>query len=128
MATLTTSQEFRDRAAECEHMAEEATNAENRERMLYLANRWRSLADEGESEEESRLPQPKSKARPHAQCRETFHEGAVGECAGWRGHQNIPDANFRWRIVTPFYGSVQPRAIAPVAHLFAVQETTDPCG
>jgi hypothetical protein len=64
MATPTTSQEFRDRAAECEHMAEEATNAENHERMLDVAARWRFLADEDESEEALPLLQPKSKARP----------------------------------------------------------------
>ena len=96
MTTPTTSQEFRDRAAECEHMAEEATNAENHERMLYVAARWRSLADEHESEEELPLLQPKSKARPHAQCRGIFHGGTMGGCTGLRGHQNIPDANFRW--------------------------------
>jgi hypothetical protein len=96
MATPTTSREFRDRAAECEHMAEEATNAEDHERMLYIAARWRSLADEDESEEELPLLEPKSKARPHTQCRGIFHGGAVGGCTGLRGHQYIPDANFRW--------------------------------
>jgi hypothetical protein len=94
MATPTTSQEFRDRAAECEHMAEEATNAENHERMLYVAARWRSLADEHESEEELPLLQPKSKARPHAQCRGIFHGGTMGDARACEATKTFPTQTF----------------------------------
>jgi hypothetical protein len=94
MATPTTAQEFRDRAAECEHMAEEATNAENHERMLYVANRWRSLADEGESEEEFPLPQPKSKARPMLNVGAPFVRAQLGNARAREATKTFPTQTF----------------------------------
>jgi hypothetical protein len=44
-----TPQDFRDRAAECERLAEKATQPEPRETMLYVASRWRALAEEDEA-------------------------------------------------------------------------------
>jgi hypothetical protein len=38
----------RERAAVCERLAAQAKNASSREIMIYLAMRWRALADEGE--------------------------------------------------------------------------------
>jgi hypothetical protein len=43
-----TPQDFRDRAAECERLAVEATNPAVRETMLYVASRWLALAAEDE--------------------------------------------------------------------------------
>ena len=40
---------LRDRAEACERLAETATSPEAREGMLYLASRWRALADEDEA-------------------------------------------------------------------------------
>ena len=44
-----TPQAFRERAEECERLADEATSLSVRETMLYLAMRWRALADENEA-------------------------------------------------------------------------------
>jgi hypothetical protein len=44
-----TPQEFRDRAAECERKAAEVSAPEFRETLLYVASRWRELADEDEA-------------------------------------------------------------------------------
>jgi hypothetical protein len=46
MGTPATSDDFRGKAAECERMAGKAIDAEHRNTMLYLAARWRALADE----------------------------------------------------------------------------------
>lgn len=43
-----TPEDYRERAAECERLAEDATPT-TCETMLYLANRWRALADEDEA-------------------------------------------------------------------------------
>ena len=40
---------LRERAEACERLAETATSPETRETMLYLALRWRALADEDEA-------------------------------------------------------------------------------
>jgi hypothetical protein len=40
-----TPQDFRDRADECERLAETATSPEIRETMIYVASRWRALAE-----------------------------------------------------------------------------------
>jgi hypothetical protein len=48
MSTPTKPQDFRDRAVNCEHLAETATSPEMREVMLYVASRWRLLAREEE--------------------------------------------------------------------------------
>jgi hypothetical protein len=42
---------LRERAAEYERLAEEATNPDAREIMLQVAARWQWLADEDEAEE-----------------------------------------------------------------------------
>jgi hypothetical protein len=47
--TPKTLQYLRDRAEACERLAETATSPEVRETMLYLASRWRALAEEGEA-------------------------------------------------------------------------------
>ena len=47
----TSPQECRARAKACEELAETATNPETRETLLYLAKRWRDLADEDEAKE-----------------------------------------------------------------------------
>ena len=41
-----TAQDYIDRATACEQLADAATSPEIRETMLYLATRWRALADE----------------------------------------------------------------------------------
>jgi hypothetical protein len=45
----TPPQECCARAKECERLAETATNPETREMLLYLAKRWRDLADDDEA-------------------------------------------------------------------------------
>ena len=40
---------LRDRAEACERLAETTISPETRETMLYLASRWRALADEDEA-------------------------------------------------------------------------------
>jgi hypothetical protein len=42
-------QDLRDRADECERWAASAIRAEDRKALLYLAKRWRALADEDEA-------------------------------------------------------------------------------
>jgi hypothetical protein len=46
---LRTSHQYRDRAAACERLADNATSPETRETMLYLAMRWWALADEADA-------------------------------------------------------------------------------
>jgi hypothetical protein len=41
-------QQFRERAAECERLAEIGTSHRDRETLLYVASRWRAMADEDE--------------------------------------------------------------------------------
>jgi hypothetical protein len=41
---------YRERADECDRVLVDAVNPETREIMLYLAARWRALADEDEVE------------------------------------------------------------------------------
>jgi hypothetical protein len=45
----TSPQECRARSQACEQLAETATNPETREMLLYLAKRWRDLADDDEA-------------------------------------------------------------------------------
>jgi hypothetical protein len=40
---------FRQRAVECERLAEESFRPHDRQVMLYAAERWRELADEEEA-------------------------------------------------------------------------------
>jgi hypothetical protein len=49
-----TPQDFRERAAECERLAETAKNPATRETLLYLASRWRALAEEDEGQSKPR--------------------------------------------------------------------------
>jgi hypothetical protein len=49
LPTPQTIRHQRDRAEACERLAETATSPETRETMLYLASRWRALADEDEA-------------------------------------------------------------------------------
>lgn len=50
--TPKTARECRERAAECERLAETAPNPEARETMLLLAKRWRALACEARGEDD----------------------------------------------------------------------------
>ena len=50
-------EEYRQRSEECERLAETATSAHVRETMLYLAERWRALTDEGEAKDRRAKPQ-----------------------------------------------------------------------
>ena len=52
--TPETPQELRDRAADCERQAAETTLPRVRETLLYVAARWRELADEDEARALSR--------------------------------------------------------------------------
>ena len=42
---------LRDRQEACERLADTTTSPENREVMLFLASRWRALADEDEAKQ-----------------------------------------------------------------------------
>ena len=53
-----TPQDYIDRATASEALADAATSPETRENMLYLAGRWRALADEAESQQRSKRPEP----------------------------------------------------------------------
>ena len=63
-----TPQDFRARAASCERLADSATSPETRETMLYLASRWRALADQDEAKRKppdvSRAAQPQAQPSP----------------------------------------------------------------
>jgi hypothetical protein len=54
-----TPEYYRERATECERLADKAGSAEIREIMLYLAMRWQVLAAEPDSNPESLPPSPK---------------------------------------------------------------------
>jgi hypothetical protein len=58
--TSKTPQYYRDRASACQHLADKAGSTEIRETMLYLATRWRVLADEDEAKQLLRpgVPEP----------------------------------------------------------------------
>ena len=43
-----TSRDMRKRAAECERLAKQTETPSARETLLYVAGRWRALADEDE--------------------------------------------------------------------------------
>lgn len=58
--TPRTPQDFRERAAECERLAELASRPETRETLLYVASRWLALAEE----DEARLRKAKHEANP----------------------------------------------------------------
>jgi hypothetical protein len=49
MAPREKPREFRQRAAECERLAELSRDANARETLLYVASRWRAMADEDEN-------------------------------------------------------------------------------
>jgi hypothetical protein len=51
-----TPQDYRARADECERLAADAITPSTREIMLYLAARWRSLADADEAKAQSSPP------------------------------------------------------------------------
>ena len=53
-----TPQDYIDRATACEALADAATSPETRETMLYLAGRWRALADEEEAKQRPKRPEP----------------------------------------------------------------------
>jgi hypothetical protein len=54
---LKTPQYCRDRAIECERLAETDTNPVNHEIMLYVAARWSALVEEGEARLKPREPE-----------------------------------------------------------------------
>jgi hypothetical protein len=51
---LRMSHQYRDRAAACERLAQDAVSLEARETMLYLATRWRALGDEADAKPRTR--------------------------------------------------------------------------
>jgi len=53
-----TPQDYIDRATNCEQLADAATSPETRETLLYLASRWRALADEEEAKRRPIRPEP----------------------------------------------------------------------
>jgi hypothetical protein len=53
-----TAQDYIDRATACEQLADAAIAHETRETMLYLAGRWRALADEEEAKQRPKRPEP----------------------------------------------------------------------
>ena len=65
----------RIRAEECERLAASASNAETREIMTYLANRWRALAEQDET--------PKTRQRPRRWWRFSPRLGVARGCS-WR--------------------------------------------
>jgi hypothetical protein len=60
MAPRSEPQEFRERAAECERLAKVSTSRRDRETLLFVASRWRAMADE----DERRLPVKELEAQP----------------------------------------------------------------
>jgi hypothetical protein len=58
-----TPTDYQERAAECERLAEGATAPTTRETMLYLANRWRAVANEDEAR-----GQPREVVRAQSLC------------------------------------------------------------
>jgi hypothetical protein len=55
-----TPQDYRNRTEACERLAQTAISEETREIMLYLASRWRSLADQAEASKKHRPGNPLS--------------------------------------------------------------------
>jgi len=53
-----TPQDYIDRATACEQLADAAKLPETRTTMLYLAARWRALADEEEAQQRPKRPEP----------------------------------------------------------------------
>jgi hypothetical protein len=47
--SILTPRSYRDRAAECERLADAATDMEIRDTMTYLADLWRAMADQDEA-------------------------------------------------------------------------------
>jgi hypothetical protein len=60
MAPRDKPQEFRQRAAECERLAELSRDSNARETLLFVASRWRAMADDDENR------RPTLVAREHA--------------------------------------------------------------
>jgi len=48
---LSAAEKYRSYAAECLRLAQQATNAEDRARLLSMAEAWRELAEKFENEE-----------------------------------------------------------------------------
>jgi hypothetical protein len=55
-----TPQTYRERASVCERLASHAHHASSREIMIYLAMRWRALADEDEAGKGTHEPRRRS--------------------------------------------------------------------
>jgi hypothetical protein len=53
---MSSPEEFRERAAECDKLAAEATNPHAREVLYDAAQRWRFIANEIEAKTQSNLP------------------------------------------------------------------------
>jgi hypothetical protein len=51
---------FRKHAAECERLAEISKNPRDRETLLYVASRWRAMADEDERRQRPGEPEMQS--------------------------------------------------------------------
>ena len=57
--------DYRQRAEECDRLAASSTSPHVREIMLFVASRWRALADD----EAAKISQPKLAAKPRPQLR-----------------------------------------------------------
>jgi hypothetical protein len=59
-----TAQDFRDRAAECQRLADRAQHANARGPLLYVASRWRAMADADEQQRKPTIPQSDTSPSP----------------------------------------------------------------
>lgn len=57
MSPPTSAEEYRQRAEVCDRLAETARSPHIRETMVYVAARWRALAQEAEARERRATPQ-----------------------------------------------------------------------
>ena len=65
----------RERAAACERLAATATSPETREIMIYLARRWRSLAQQDEAERNPLPVRGRSPPLPSGDTVDTHEDG-----------------------------------------------------
>ena len=71
--TPKTPQDYRDRAAECERLAADMWEPRARETLLYVASRWRAMANADEARQRSL--QSREKPSGHDGLQDTPREG-----------------------------------------------------
>jgi hypothetical protein len=64
---LMSIEEYRQRAQECDHLAERATSPDTRETMQYMASRWRALADGNVARDRRAKPLQRTRPQPHSE-------------------------------------------------------------